>query len=329
MAAPVLTRDGGTPAAHASFAAPSDFYVLTVMALMIVVAGIGSRRLRDVVAASISAVAFRLSRRKRRVSEAMLTRAFGARLRARRRRMILQRAFRELWADVFALLPLRGHPAGNAAPLVGAEHLRRALAGGRGAIVLVSNHWAAASTLKRTLHAHGFPVHKVHAEHHLGGFPGGRGTWVQRRIITPFFDRHEAAIVAGMVMIRPGSLSFARALERRLRANEIVCAAMDGRIGQRFVGRRLLGLDEAFPTGIVTLARTSGAPLLPAFCLPGGGRTRVVIEPPVELPDSGDRDHVVRTGIERYAARLEHHMRRHPSRFVNWHTIGLNLPPTM
>lgn len=326
MAAPPLTRGGAGTRAATRLVAASDLYVLAVMALMTAVALVGSVRVRRRVAAGVSALAFRLSRDKRRGSEAMLARVFGPRLTPRRRGVIVRRAFHEFWADLFALRSLRGAPRADAAAIVGAAHLERALAGGRGAILWVSNHWAGMSTLKRTLHAHGFPVHKVHAEHHLGGFRGGGATWVQRRIIGPFFDRHESAIVAGMVTIRPGSLAFGRDLERRLRANGIVCAAVDGRLGRRFVSHPVLGVDEAFPTGIVTLARTSGAPLLPTFCLPGRP-PRVVIEPAIALPAELDREDAARSAIVRMVGRLEHHARRHPSRYVNWHMLGQTLPP--
>jgi lauroyl/myristoyl acyltransferase len=322
MDAPVLSTPGAAPKAPSRFMAASDVYVLTVMALLTAVARIGSVRVRDLVATSIAAVAHRLSRRKRVGSEAVLARAFGPRLSARRRRLIVRGAFQEFWADLFSTLPLGGDPE-----VVGIERVHRALADGRGAILWVSNHLAGMAALKRALQAHGAPVHKVHAENHLGGFPGGGVTWVQQRVISPFFDRLESTIVAGTVMIRPGSLAAGRDLDRRLRANQIVCAAIDGRLGRRFVSHPLLGIGEAFPTGIVTLARTSGAPLLPTFCLPGCAGARVVIEPPIEVPAALDREEAARAAITAMVARLEHHMRRHPSRYVNWHMIGNPLPP--
>ena len=306
--------------------AAGDFYVLTVMTLMTAVARIGSPVVRDLVVAAVSGVAYRLSRDKRRGTEAMLTRVFGARLTPRRRRTIVRRVFREYWTDVFGLMPLRGVPA-DTTGIVGEDHLRQALASGRGVILWISNHWAGMSTLKRALHDRGLPVHKVHAEQHLGGFSGEGDTWVEQRIITPFFDRHESAIVAGIVTIKRGSLSVGRHLAALLHANAIVCVSADGHNGRRFVPYRFLGIDEAFPTGAVTLARTSGAPLLPAFCLPGPGRRmRLVIEPAIAVPAVSERDEIVRSAIARYLARLERHARRHPSLYVNWHLIGQSLP---
>jgi lauroyl/myristoyl acyltransferase len=325
MAAPVLTGPRTASRAPARFAAASDVYVLTVMALMTVVARVGSARFRDVVVNGIAEAAYRLSRTKRVGTEAMLDRVFGRRLTDRRRRLIVRRALRECWLDFFSLLPLRGHAAADLAPIEGVEHLERALAGGRGVVVWVSNHWAGMSILKRTLHARGYPLHKVHAEYHLGGFAGGGATWVQRRIIGPFFDRHEATIVSSIVTIVPGSLSFTRDLDRRLRANGVVCAAADGRLGWRFVPLPLLGVAEAFPTGVVSLARATGAPLLPTFGLSGRIR-RIVIEPPVAVSPTGNRDDADRAAIAAYVERLERRMRRHPSQFVNWHLVGQDLP---
>ena len=328
MAAAPLSARVASSRGPTRLVAASDFYVLGVMMLLSAVAAVGSARLRDLVATTVSAAAFRMSRRKRRGCEATLARAFGPRLRARRRRAIVRGAFDVFWRDTFSQLPLRGGPEGPLAPIVGVEHLRTALAGGRGAILWVSNNWAGMTTLKRSLHAHGFAVHKVHSEHHVGGFPGFGETWVQQRVITPFFDRYERTIVAGIVTIRPGSLAFGRDLAARLRANEIVCIAADGRIGRRFIPHRFVGIDEAFPTGAVTLARTSGAPLLPIFCLRGPGRAaRVVIEPPIPPPAEGDREQGTRAAISRYVERLERRARRHPSSYVNWHLVGTRLPP--
>jgi Kdo2-lipid IVA lauroyltransferase/acyltransferase len=325
MAAPVLTGPRTGSRAPAGVAAARDAYVLTVMALMTLVARVGSVRFRDLVVNGIAEAAYRLSSAKRVGTEAMLDRVFGRHLTDHRRRLIVRGAFRECWLDFFSLLPLRGHAGADLARIEGVEHLERALAGGRGVVVWVSNHWGGMSMLKRTLHTRGYPLHKVHAEYHLGGFSGGGATWVQRRIIAPFFDRHEAAIVTGIVTIVPGSLAFTRDLDRRLRANGVVCAAADGRLGRRFVPRPLLGVAEAFPTGVVSLARATGAPLLPTFGISGRIR-RVVIEPPVTLPATGDRDDADRTAIAAYVERLERRMRRHPSRFVNWHLVGQELP---
>jgi KDO2-lipid IV(A) lauroyltransferase len=311
---------------------PKDLYVLTVLALMRGVAVVGSPRLRNVVAHTVAGAAFRLSRRKRQGGEAMVARVFGDRMTPRRRRMVVRRAFEEFWLDAFSMPRLRGRPEAVAESIQGVEHLRRALADGRGAILWISNNFGRMTALKRTLHARGFAVYKVHAAAHLGGFrmPGDPDSRVQQRVIRPFFDAQERPLVAGIVSITPRSLAFVRELTGRLAANGIVCMSGDVPLGRRLVPGTFLGVPERFPTGGVSLARTTGAALLPTFCLRGPrGTSRVVIEPPVDVPADLDREHGVDAVLRRLIARVEHHTTRHPSLYLTWHAVGMSPAATV
>src|SRR5262249_9912218 len=202
-------------------------------------------------------------------------------------RTIVRGAFDAFWSDMFtaAAVPV-------SARLVGGEHLRQALNDGHGAIVWISNNYAGTSMLKSMLHRHGFPRHKGPAVDHLGGFRTEEDphTWLQRLVLTPLLEWHERRSVAGVIHVTPDSLAFARQLAGCLKRNGIVCVSADARLGHRFVGLPFLGFPEAYATGIVTLAAASGTPLLPAFC----HRRRVVIEPPLHVPDKLDREHGVR-----------------------------------
>jgi lauroyl/myristoyl acyltransferase len=305
--------------------AAKDLYVLTVMALMWGVAVAGSARLRDVTARFVANAAFMMSHRKRRGSMAMLERVFGSRMSPRRRRIIVRRAFEEFWLDAFSLPRLRGTPQPAPGAIEGVDHLSRTLDEGHGAILWVSNNFGGMTTLKRTLHDHGFPVHKVHAVNHLGGFRdfGDPDSRVQRRWITPFFDAQERALVAGIVSITPQSLAFVRQLSARLAANGIVCMAGDVATGHRQLPMTFLGIPKRFPTGAVTLAKTTGASILPTFCLRGRHRaSRVVIEPPIHVRRDLESEAEVEDVLLRCVRRLEHYARRYPSLYLNWHAIA-------
>jgi lauroyl/myristoyl acyltransferase len=302
-----------------------DTYVLTVIALMWSVAVVGSPELRDVTARSVASAAFELSRRKRCGSEAMLRRVFGSRMSPRRRRIIVRRAFEEFWLDAFSLLRLRGAPKAAAGAIGGVEHLRRTLAEGHGAILWTSNNFGRMNSLKRTLHDHGYPVHKLHVVNHLGGFRAANDpdSRVQRDWITPFFDALERPFVAGTVLITPQSLAFVRQLSARLAANGIVCMAGDVALGQRQLPLTFLGIPKRFPTGAVTLAKTTGAAILPTFSLRGRhGTSRVVIEPPIHVRRDLEREAEVEDVLLRCIRRLEHYARRYPSLYWNWHAIA-------
>jgi lauroyl/myristoyl acyltransferase len=305
--------------------APKDLYVLTVIALTWSVAAAGSPQLRNDVARSVASAAFKLSRRKRRGSEAMLRRVFGSRMSPRRLRIILRRVFEEFWVDAFSLPRLRGAPEAAHGVIGGVEHLRSTLDEGRGAILWISNNFGRMTALKRTLYDHGFPVHKVHVVNHLGGFreAGDPDSWVQRRWITPFFDSHERALVAGIVSITPQSLAFVRQLSARLADNGIVCMAGDVALGHRQLPLTFLGMPKRFPTGAVTLAKATGAAILPTFSLRGPRRaSRVVIEPPIHVRRDLDREGETENVLLRCIRRLEYYARRHPSLYLNWHAIA-------
>ncbi len=305
--------------------AAKDLYVFTVIALMWGLAVAGSPRLRDVTARSVASAAFRLSHRKRRGSEAMLLQVFGARMSARRRRIITRRAFEEFWLDVFSLPRLRWATDRAPGAIAGLEHLRRTLDEGHGAILWISNDFGRMTALKRTLRDHGFPVHKVHAANHLGGFREANDphSWIQRRLFTPFFDSLERPLVAGTVSVTPQSLAFIRQLSARLTANGIVCMAGDATLGHRHLPLTFLGMPRRFPTGAVTLARTTGAAILPTFSLRGPrGASRVVIEPPINVRRELDRELEAAEVLLRCVRRLEHYTRRHPSLYLNWHALA-------
>ena len=330
---PTRTAEGG--AADVRCAAPlpllalRDLYVLAVVASLGTAGLLRSPRLKNLVVRCVAATAFRFSHAKRRGSEETLARVFGRRVGARRRRAIVRGAFYEFWRDTFSLVPLRGERPAGGARVQGLAHLSRALDGGRGAILWVSNNFGRMNALKRTLHEHGLPVHKVHAENHLGGFRGAGHpvTKLQDRHLGPFFEAHEKAFVAGMVYLTPASLAFTRELVDRLEANAIVCVAADARFGRRFVPLPFLGIPESFPTGVVTLARMSGAPILPAFCIRGPrGESRVIIEAPLAVDAHADRERGAEDVLGRWVRLLEHHARRHPSLYLNWHLIGTPTP---
>jgi lauroyl/myristoyl acyltransferase len=99
--------------------------------------------------------------------------------------------------------------------------------------------------------------------------------------------------------------------------------AGDVALGHRQLPLTFLGIAKRFPTGAVTLAKTTGAAILPTFCLRGPHRTsRVVIEPPIHVRRDLERESDVEDVLLRCVRRLEHYARRYPSLYLNWHTMA-------
>ena len=109
----------------------------------------------------------------------------------------------------------------------------------------------------------------------------------------------------------------------RLRANGILCVAGDGLIARKQHALDFLGGTTPFAPGMVKLAQSAGATLLPMFCVPTDGQNAVLeIDPPVVLQGSGDRNERIEHALCQFAAALEARIRQRPDCFRNWHQIG-------
>ena len=119
------------------------------------------------------------------------------------------------------------------------------------------------------------------------------------------------------------SLAFTRVMQRWLRQGAVVCTSSDGPLGQRFVVVPFLGHDQAFAAGVVSLARASGAPLLPLFCFEDPpGQPRLVVEAPVVIESGPARDRAIEAALRHYTSLLEGYVRRYPAQYRNWHFLG-------
>lgn len=299
----------------------NHLYLLSVVLLLEVVNRLAPRQSIDAIARALGGLAYRLSRGKRARMERHVSQVFGASLGPVERARIVRGAFQTFWDDVFSLVPWR---AGRASipDVSGLEHVRAALDAGKGAVLWESGYFGQRNIAKQVLQQHGFHIHQVHDESHFAGFardddPG----WVRDQIVVRYFARCERAFTASIIALpRSGSLASTRELLAKVRRNEILCITADEPNGHRLVSLRILGATKRFATGMVTLSRASGAPLLPLFCIrDGDGRIRVIVEPPVPIPSAGGRDAVVETPLRHYATLLESYIQRYPEQYRSWH----------
>lgn len=108
--------------------------------------------------------------------------------------------------------------------------------------------------------------------------------------------------------------SFGIRLLQALRRGEIVALQGDRpRATSRSFPAELFGRPTELPPGPVTLARTSGAVILPIFAFRTGRlRTRVIFRPPIRVERSDDRQADVAAGLARIAAEVEWAVRQAP-----------------
>lgn len=92
------------------------------------------------------------------------------------------------------------------------------------------------------------------------------------------------------------------------------------------------GRPACTTSGLALLALLSGAPVLPVYLvrLPDG-RYRLVIEPEVEVIDTGDRDADVIVNTQRFTKVIENTVRKYPDQWLwvhqRWKTQPCQIPP--
>jgi lauroyl/myristoyl acyltransferase len=106
------------------------------------------------------------------------------------------------------------------------------------------------------------------------------------------------------------------AVLRALDANAVVAMQGDRDFNNTGVAVPFLGREAYFPRGPLRVAMATGAVVLPAFILrTSDGRYRAVIEEPLEIVRSGDRDASLKVNLSRYVAILERYVRQYPEQW--------------
>jgi KDO2-lipid IV(A) lauroyltransferase len=106
-------------------------------------------------------------------------------------------------------------------------------------------------------------------------------------------------------------------LLRTLKRGGLIGLAADRDVadGARMV--RFFETPTRLPDGPVRMALRTGAPLIPAFALRLPDNSfRVQIEPPLELPQTGDIEADVATGMELVVEAMERHIAQHPEQWL-------------
>jgi lauroyl/myristoyl acyltransferase len=299
---------------------PYDLYLLTVIGLLKVADYCRLLGLKEFFARAVAFAAFHLSRRRRQFKEHCISRTLA--LSAPEIQKVVRRSFYYFWHDLFFSLSFsrNGKAQRITAEFRGQENLKEALAKGKGVILWESSSLGTRTLAKRILYEYGFLVSQIHSEVHLGGFYNPQ-SWISRHVIQPFFHRCEAPFVKEILSLSGShSLKISRDLLGRLRQNEIICISAEGRIGYGFIPVTFLGRRDLFPTGVVSLARLSGATILPLFCLQGEANLpSLIVERPIQINPEGDRQCSAERSILQYLSLMESYIKSYPEQYRNWH----------
>jgi KDO2-lipid IV(A) lauroyltransferase len=199
-------------------------------------------------------------------------------------------------------------------PLEGRQHLDQALTAGRGAMILLS-HLGANQMIMPALGFRGYRINQISraAQAENDEYQGRHLSVLFRKIIN-LQRLYEESLPARHVDVSRGL----REVFRRLKANEIVAVAGDGRYGNEWTPHVFLGRPATFSPGPWLIAHRTGAPLLPTFVLrpQRGFSYRVIIEPPLVLPSGGDSEAFLQAGLDAYVQRVESYFYRYPWQYA-------------
>jgi KDO2-lipid IV(A) lauroyltransferase len=155
-----------------------------------------------------------------------------------------------------------------------------------------------------------------------GSYIAARGVPVEgvtRRMTNPLFDRYltKTRQRGGLGVIADSDA--VRRIPRALRAGHVVAMVSDqGTKGMASTFVPFFGRLAKTPRGPAVFALRSGVPVVigTAVRLPSG-KYRALVEP-VEVVETGDREHDVDTVVARYTAVLERWVRAYPEQYL-WH----------
>lgn len=217
------------------------------------------------------------------------------------------------------LLPrLRGFANPKLWPLEGLEYLQAALAPGKGAILL-SAHFGYARLIKPVLCMNGYKVsivgpkagmrrsrrQKQEREQKRSEFTRFGKFMYQRLQVAR--DSYDMIDLAASLNIRP--------LVQVLSRNELLFIQGDGLHAANLVNIEILGQPVPFPQGIMSIARGTGAAVVPVFAIdtPGDLGVRIIIGKPIcfgkdlaSAPETGT------IHIEAFARVFESFVKRYP-----------------
>jgi KDO2-lipid IV(A) lauroyltransferase len=180
----------------------------------------------------------------------------------------------------------------------GLEHLDRALAEGRGA-VLVTGHFGSWELMGCALARMGYPLTFL--------------VGVQRnRLVQGLMNRLRGE--CGIPVIEPASLL---RTTRLLRRNRFVAMLSDQDAGRQGVFVDFMGEKASTHAGAARLALLTGAPVITGFIIRTGSIShRIVIEKPIYAERSVAREESVLRMTEAYTAAIESYVERYPDHWL-------------
>ncbi|MCI0424482.1 MAG: phosphatidylinositol mannoside acyltransferase [Actinobacteria bacterium] len=250
----------------------------------------------------------RFDRRRREMTESHMRRVLGDPADAVEAARQVMASYGRYWGETLWIRARRVPAILEGTTAEGLEHISSACEAGKGVIYGLPHmgNWEAAAPVSAAL---GMPVVAV-AER----LPNPR--------ITRWFLGMRAEFGIEIVLATGGA-EVMRRLEAALQENKAVALLSDRDLRGRGVPVELFGETTTLPPGPATLALRTGAPLLPVAPYFEGSGHRVVIRPPLPIPEQGSRTEKVRQLTQGLGREMEEMIRARPRQ---WHLVVPNWP---
>jgi KDO2-lipid IV(A) lauroyltransferase len=209
--------------------------------------------------------------------------------------------------DLFRVARLSAAEMETMLDVVGWQHLQRAMAGGQGVIVLSAHLGNVELVMQGTV---------------IRGIPAVSP--VQRIEPERLFQFTRAIRESHGLRLMPADGSML-GLFRALKQGEIVGLAGDRDVTESGRVMDFFGSPARLPDGPVRVALRTGAPLIPAFAHRRPDNTvEVQIEPPLQLPRTGDREADIQKGMEMVVAVMEKYIAQWPEQWLVAQRVWVN-----
>jgi len=249
--------------------------------------------------------AFLVARKYARITIGNLESVFGGEKTAPEIRRIARQVFRNIAKNAVELVRFPKISKENIDGLIGMEGgriLDRELSKGNG-IVIVTGHIGNWEMMAITLRIKGYA-----------------GVAVGKRIYFHKYDEYLNSLRRHHdvnIVYRDDS---PRKILKVLKSNGIVGIVADQDVDSvEGVFVNFLGRKAYTPAGPAVLAKATGASLVPVVMIRDGRRHRLIVNEPIELADTGNKEADVVANTQRWSDVLESYIRRYPDQWVWMH----------
>ncbi|MFH1778187.1 MAG: ELM1/GtrOC1 family putative glycosyltransferase [Candidatus Omnitrophota bacterium] len=278
-----------------------DFLVYISAKCVSAVIGILPYRITLFLGKLLGLLAFRLSRKKKRISYGNLRSAFCMKLPPAEIKKINRRLFIHLGMMVMEILQFPKLNRKNIEKYVefqGYEKIDKALTFNKG-VILLSAHFGNWELLPVATSIKGYEVVVLAKEQKMPRL---------NRLLNLYRQEKGCRIVPlGMAV---------REIIRSLKENKVVGMMADQGADKNSVVVEFLGREVPVPQGVVMFAQKTKAKVLPLFIVRAGLKHKIIVEDELDVSYSGDIEVDTKKALEKFNALLEKYIYRYPEQWV-------------